>query len=498
MRVIFRADASRDIGSGHVRRCIALAQALEQCDARISFAFRKGTLETVPELAPSSWRLVELSAGSADELGARSGSCDLLVLDSYGIGHGYERACRGFARRIAVIDDLANRSHDCDVLVDQTLGRAAADYAPLVPPHCRLLLGTRYAILGESYRHLRDRALQRRDTDAPGRVLVSFGAIDLHGMTERALCALGEIEERLEIAVALGVSSPNADRVAAMTRHFPHPVRLHFDLFGLAEEMTDADIAIGAGGTSSWERCCLGLPAVVVAVADNQIGNVNGVAEAGAAVCFLGPDEATSDAIGHAVRRLIVDGDARRAMARAAARLCDGWGCARIRAAVAPDVRARDGREVSLQPAEWQDRDLMLEWQSTPGVRSFARNPAVPSRQEHETWLKQKLDDPGCLFSVILHGGEPAGILRFDRRGGADVYEISILVAPQKQRCGIGLAALRLGRRLLPQAEIVACVHRDNVVSKRMFEAAGFVSRDEDCMVLAPIDLRHVAPSTHG
>jgi len=160
-------------------------------------------------------------------------------------------------------------------------------------------------------------------------------------------------------------------------------------------------------------------------------------------------------------------------------------------------LRAKDGREVSLRPAEWQDCDLMLEWQSASGVRSFARNPAVPSRQEHESWLRRKLDDVGCLFNVILHGGEPAGILRYDHRNGANVYEISILVAPQKQRQGVGLAALQRGRALLPDAEIVAYVHRDNIASRHMFGAAGFIAKDEDCMVLAPLALPQGAQPTH-
>jgi RimJ/RimL family protein N-acetyltransferase len=128
----------------------------------------------------------------------------------------------------------------------------------------------------------------------------------------------------------------------------------------------------------------------------------------------------------------------------------------------------------------------MLVWQSVPGARAYARNPAAPKPGAHETWLKAKLADPDCIFNVVLCGDEPVGILRFDRLPTRDASEISILIAAERQRLGVGGCALALGARLLPKHRIVAAIHPQNRASIRMFEAAGYRATGDREWILEP------------
>ncbi|MEE9209826.1 MAG: GNAT family N-acetyltransferase [Kiloniellales bacterium] len=142
---------------------------------------------------------------------------------------------------------------------------------------------------------------------------------------------------------------------------------------------------------------------------------------------------------------------------------------------------ARDGRPVRLRPATMADAEVMLRWQREPWTRRYARNPAAPTAEEHQRWLADRLADPGCLFNLILHGDEPAGVLRLDRidsdQDPDNTYEVSILVAPDRHRLGIGKAALHLVRQLLPEAELRAEVLPGNVASDTLFRSAGYIRR---------------------
>ncbi|HIC80719.1 MAG TPA: UDP-2,4-diacetamido-2,4,6-trideoxy-beta-L-altropyranose hydrolase, partial [Kiloniellaceae bacterium] len=188
MRIVFRADASRDMGSGHIMRCLTLAESLDAIGAQCSFAVRPGSQETVPALAEAGYELIVLKAEAADEAEAlrrhRPDGVDWLVVDHYGRDRTFEAACRPWARGIMVLDDLADRNHDCDLLLDQTLGRKTGDYDGLLPPACRKLLGTRYALLRPEFRKLRQgRSKSAASSQAPLRLLVTLGGTDPDNLT---------------------------------------------------------------------------------------------------------------------------------------------------------------------------------------------------------------------------------------------------------------------------------------------------------------------------
>lgn len=323
-RILIRCDAAPGIGSGHVMRCLTLARALAGKGAAVGFAASAETVETVPALARAGFAHISLDRPlDADELLARGERWDALVIDHYGIDVRQETALREIAPVIVVIDDLADRRHDCDILLDQTVGREAGDYAGLVPPAAELLLGPEYALVRPEFTAARPAALARREAGKPvSRLLVSLGMTDIGGITAWAARAALEAGLEAEVAVAVGARAPSMPHLRALAERDPRLV-FYPDCDDMAGLMASSDLAIGAGGTTSWERCCLGLPTIVLVLAENQALIARNLARLGAVRALRGRDAAELTA---AVRDLAADREARVEMAISAGRLTNGRG----------------------------------------------------------------------------------------------------------------------------------------------------------------------------
>jgi UDP-2,4-diacetamido-2,4,6-trideoxy-beta-L-altropyranose hydrolase len=473
---VFRVDASVEIGSGHARRCLTLARALGQ-DWDCFFAGRAGTVEVVPALARAGVAFIDLPDGvdEAERLRATlPAGCDLLVVDHYSLDAKFESACRGWARRIAVLDDLANRRHDCDVLVDQTPSRPVRDYEGLVPEECIVLAGATYALLDSRFRQ--GSATAHAVPDVAKNVLINFGGTDGDGMTSLALESVSGVNLGLRTYyIVLDSRNARIGQVRALAQNLPGS-EIMTDVDDMAALLGRCDMALGAGGVSSLERCCIGLPSLIVQVADNQRGNATALSAAGAAR-DLGPARhLKKGTLADELVALSRNRELRRSMSVAGKSLVDGRGAERVAAICRRPVRAKDGRTVNLRRADSSDSDIMLEWQSAPGIRAYSRHPHPPDRQSHEKWLDAKLRDPNCVLTVIELDGTPAGVLRLDRLETEQMYEVSILVAPGQQGRGVGGAALDLAAHVYPAAEMRATISQANAASIRMFERHGYKS----------------------
>ncbi|MEZ5670386.1 MAG: UDP-2,4-diacetamido-2,4,6-trideoxy-beta-L-altropyranose hydrolase [Alphaproteobacteria bacterium] len=466
-RAIFRADASPAIGGGHVARCLTLADALREAGWQCRFACTEQTPDTMPALAASGHG-VDLVAGTDASLPTGCGDADLLVVDHYRLDAAFERAHRDRAGRILAIDDLANRSHDCDVLLDTTPGRRAAAYAGIVPAATEFLLGPDYALLRPAFAAARRTRLPlgRRPLR---RIVVGFGATDPDNLTAVALAALAALARPLEVTVMLGAGAPHRAEVARLAAQVG--AKLAPPDAGVAGLLAHADLAIGAGGTSAWERCCLGLPTVVLVAADNQRANADALQNLGAALVVPHPDAAL---LAEALAGLLDDAAAVAAMAARAARLCDGYGVRRTLLAIAPPTTTAHGRALAVRPARSDDEALLLAWRRDAGTRAFARNPNPPSAAEHHDWLDAKLADPLCLLHLLLVGDEPVGVLRLDWRADLGGWEVSLTVAPDWRGRGIGVAALDCAARLTGSEAQWAFIKQTNAASLRAFARAGF------------------------
>lgn len=270
MKVLFRADASVRIGSGHVMRCLALAQELTALGGECHFVCRQtdGNLNDV--ISQLGYPLYTLT-GAADEqqdaaqtLQQLTQSYQLLIVDHYALAQQYCSALRQRCEYIMVIDDLANRLHDCDMLLDQNLlPQAEQRYAELVPVHCETLLGPRFALLRqEFYQPVKHRL--------PNHILIGFGGSDEQNLTTIAIKALQQLKSGLFTAdIVIGANNPWRADITQQLACLPN-VQLHVQCNYMATLMYRARLMLGAGGASHWERCICGLPGLVVTVAENQ------------------------------------------------------------------------------------------------------------------------------------------------------------------------------------------------------------------------------------
>lgn len=480
---VFRADGTPHIGLGHLVRCAALAEALDATGWDCAFAISAGSAAGAARLLSAHWPIVILAdseprSEAASLAGWRPDGCRLLVVDHYHRDARFENACRSWAEQILVIDDLADRPHDCDVLIDQSPDRDASDYSGLVPAHCRIATGLGYALLRSQFRRLRPAALARRAVaDEPRRLLISMGGTDAADITSRVIDAAAGIP--VDIDVVMGAAAPHLATVTQHAETADSHICVHAGVAGIGELMVAADLAAGAAGMSAWERCCLGLPSIVLVAADNQRPGARFLAAQDAAVIIddrAGPSPA---AIADALRRLMKDAALRRGLAQRAASLCDGRGVLRALLTLPRPATARNGGAVTLRLAEPDDSRIMYAWQIAPETRRYARRPSIPTLAEHIDWFEKALWDPARLLTTICHRGTPVGVLRFDQLAEAASFEVSIAVAPERHGSGIGSAALQLARELMPGARLVAEVDPANLASRRLFEGAQFRVSDE-------------------
>ena len=299
-------------------RCLTLAEALRAKGAQCHFISRAHpghltelirqrnfTVTTLPPELPSLGAIATATTGNAKRPAHASWlGCDWptdaaqtraiverlqpdwLVVDHYALDRQWEAAIRPHCRKLIIIDDLADRVHQCDLLLDQNLGRQSQDYASLVPVQCKLLTGPQYALLRPEFAALRPYSLQRRQQPVLKRLLVTMGGVDQPDATGQVLQALKGcvLSQDCRISVIMGLQAPWLQQVRAQAQDMPWPTEVLVNINDMAQRMADSDLAIGAAGSTSWERCCLGLPALIVILADNQRPGAQALQEVQAAL----------------------------------------------------------------------------------------------------------------------------------------------------------------------------------------------------------------------
>ena len=298
MTVIFRVDQSSEIGTGHLMRCLALADGFKQHGFDSHFVCRQisshfqnhiqqrgyylhlltgsspnARVKQIDPLAHAAWLLGEQQDDARECLQAIEGlGARWVVVDHYGIDSRWESMVKECGYYILVIDDLADRTHLADIVIDQTYGRVESNYAELVGDECRLLLGCRYALLRSEFLSIRDKSAERRAIPRLEKVLINFGGVDAKGLTLAAVRALHEspLARKLKFTVVMGGDSCGVKEVQSLLGAWGKEGQLLINASNMAELMCGSDLAIGAAGSTSWERCCLGLPSIIMVTADNQ------------------------------------------------------------------------------------------------------------------------------------------------------------------------------------------------------------------------------------
>lgn len=314
-------------------RCLTLAGAMEDLGAAVVFLAPPAVASVLAAFAKPKLRKIAAPGPDIDGLVAAgvaaAGDFDIIVFDHYGLGARDHRKIAA-GRRVMVIDDLADRILGADLVLDSGPARRPSDYGGLTPPHARLLIGPSFAPVRPEFADMRSLALARRAAGAPlRRLLISLGLTDVGGLTgkivQRLLPRLGEVA----VDIVVGSGAPSLSVLQDMAADDPRIV-LHINSQAMAQLTLDADAAIGAAGSTTWERCTLGLPTLQVIVADNQRAAATAMAQAGASLVIDWRDGDFESEFDRAMARLLVDTKLRQALSLRAAKLCDGEGAARV------------------------------------------------------------------------------------------------------------------------------------------------------------------------
>lgn len=513
-QILFRCDASLLIGSGHVMRCRTLARELQRRGAQIRFLCRRQPGDLIelleqefevlalPEQQLSTcqglegrdlylaWLGCTQDIDSADCFKALAqcgiNSANWLVVDHYGLDACWEAQMlagvwsSATPPQLLVIDDLSDRPHQADLLLDQNFfgEDTYLRYQVLVPPHCRQLLGPYYALLGPEYSQLHPVVPSRNRLQ---RVLIFFGGVDSFNLTGRALEALLDpIFNDLSVDVVLGQQCPHRLEIEKLVACRPYTT-LHEPLSSLAGLIARADLAIGAGGGTTWERICLALPSLVVVLAENQLPFVQCLDQAGH-LQLLG--EEANVTVDH-IRAALSGKLAEHSVSQKTNPVSDGYGVQRLMMAMfGPQEK------ISLRPALASDESLVLHWANDPLVRanSFSMKPIDPV--DHHYWFTDGLSNPNRLMFIAMSGDRcPIGQLRLDlkecRADGA-FREAKLSFSLDRCARGHGLAVdlVQLGLQAMQERwgtaiEVVAEVFSSNKASNACFDRADFILESE-------------------
>ena len=349
MKALIRTDSSLMIGNGHVMRCMVLANSLKSVGVEVVFlseplkgnliAYMRSKGHTVFEI-PTNQNFIETDPESPMlEWHQDANSClniigsdyfDWVIVDHYGLDAKWHQIIRPVCRQILVLDDLANRVLDSDALIDPNPGRSISDYSLFTKPSTKTFIGPDFALLKPSFAELREISLSRRQNAKIRHILVSLGGVDAMNATTRVLDALNHstLNEDIQITVVLGLHSPWRKEIESQITHMSYNTRILFQTEHMPELMCDADIAIGAAGTSALERCCMGLPSLQLILADNQTTAAMALESLGAAITIpLNND--LSSSIQAALMQLLQP-QFLQTMQLASSQLVDGLGSQRV------------------------------------------------------------------------------------------------------------------------------------------------------------------------
>lgn len=352
MHIAFRCDASTQIGTGHVMRCLTLANALKEQGPVCTFISREHPGHLASKIKQAGHLLVLLPAPAGDIsatadlytqwLGASrqtdaeqtlkvldGQTFDWLIVDHYGLDAQWENRIRVVAKHILVIDDLANRPHDCDLLLDQNLGRKAEDYAEWVSPTTQLFIGPQYALLRPEFAQWREYSLKRRQNPELNNILVTLGGVDKDNVTSQVLDALAQasLPAHCSVTVVMGDTSPWLQAVQDKAKQQPYVCDVLCGVNNMAELMANSDLAIGAAGSTSWERCCLGLPTIALVLAENQLTIMDGLDKTKAAWVS---GKAEIESVERYLRKAMMSPDSLTNMSKVAAHLTNGQGASMV------------------------------------------------------------------------------------------------------------------------------------------------------------------------
>lgn len=469
--LLIRADADVAIGTGHVMRCLALAQAWQDAGGNTVFAMAGSTPATAARLKEEGIEIVHLAApaGAAEDAqqtvllaGRKNANC--IVVDGYQFGSAFQRAIKTAGFKLLFLDDYGHAEHYCaDLVLNQNL-LASRDLYSNRDSSTQLLLGPRYAMLRREFCPWRE---WRREIPPSGRrILVTMGGSDPDNLTAKVIKGLRNLSGNPEIVVLVGGSNPHRRSLETLAQN--ESMRLVIDSGRMPELMAWADVAVAGAGTTVWEMCFMGLPAILLVLAENQRGTAAAAEEKGFA-CSLGNGAAASvSTLAEKLRQLLDSSKTRTSQSERGRSLIDGRGANRVLAFLS---------DLQLRRALESDCEVFWEWASDPEARAASFRNKTISWEQHSKWFRTKMEDPNAiLYTATNAGGLPMGEVRYQIEGNRAVLSISL--GARFRGCGLGQKVLAVAiERFFQESEVEfidAFVKLTNQPSLKLFASAGF------------------------
>lgn len=410
---------------------------------------------------------------------------DWLICDHYALDATWHSLAQTICpAKIAVMDDLHDRLHQAHVLIDQNWGRTASDYAHLLPQNGRVLAGTRYALLRPEFAQWRETlslALSHREREQ--RVLLNLGGVDKDNITLKILKILAKhFSGSMKITVVMGASAPHIASVQDFAQNAPFDCQVIVNANNMAEIMAQSDWAIGAAGSTSWERCCMALPSLLLILADNQREIAQQLQAFGTAQAFELADLDTSDFI-HSLQNF-QNIDFLAEMARKTASICDGLGAKRVVNQLIDFSGQSDF--IHIRPAQDDDAKRLFDWRNHADIRQFMLQQDELIWENHATWFAKQLHNPDFKMLIYCVNHLPQGYISFTRQP-ENAWEWGFYTAPDCPRghgTKMGRLALAWAFAELGAREIRGRVLPHNVASLRLHEKLGFFRQPENAEIV--------------
>jgi len=476
--LVIRADASTQIGAGHLMRCLALAQAWKDAGGRVTFITACQGEGLLQRLREEEFGLYTLACPYPDSRdweytqNVLSASPDAwVVLDGYHFDEVYQQQVKNSGHKLLVIDDMAHLKHyHADIVLNQNLPAEQLQYSG--EPYTHLLLGTRYVLLRREFLAWRD--WQREVPQIARKVLVTLGGGDPENHTLKVIQALKKVEiPGLEVTAVIGASNPHVRALESAAKQSPIPIRLIQNARNMPELMAWADVAVASAGTTLWELLFLGMPSLILILADNQSPVAEQIESQEMGRNLGWAKNVSVELLAEAIILLLNDFNWRAKMSENASQVVDGYGVQKV----VSFMQDAGSHRLRLRPATLEDCHLLWEWANGPDVRaaSFASDP-IPW-EEHVRWFTQKLNDPHCFNFIALDDqGIPVGQVRFDASG--DEAEISIGIAPNFRGYDYGAETIRMASQHLFKetaiTRIYAHIKSSNNASIHAFTKGGY------------------------
>ena len=474
--LIICAECGVQVGTGHVMRCLALAQAWKRSGGAVTFLLREG-LTGIEERIRAEGILLETlpkdCGSSADAFvhAVLATGAPLAVLDGYTFGASQQATLTDAGIRVLTVDDYAHATaYPVRWILNQNVYAAAGMYAGT---KARLLLGPSFALLRDEF--LPWIAWKRSIPQRARKILITIGGSDPDNASERILQSLAFLERKgkdkdLEVVLVVGGGNPHLSKLQAASELCPVPVRIVQSVRDMPALMAWADVAISGAGVTTYELCYMGLPSLLLIIAENQRRIAESLGQSGVAVNAGTSREFHPESFASQLQALIESPQRRQAMSQGARELVDGSGNERVRAALVD-------RELQLRLVRESDCQLLFEWATDPIARAASFHAAAISWEDHARWFEERLQDRQSVIYIGENGaGDPVGLVRFQIKGDCGV--LSVNVDPEFRGEGWGRELISFSTRTLVRAAAVrrieAFVKPDNQGSIRLFKASGF------------------------